>query len=355
MPEFPKLARERLATQQQAASGTHPDADLLAAFAEQSLSGAEREQVLTHLAACPQCRQVVALAFPALEQPAPAAADVSRAWHEWWVFRWGGLAAALAVILVAVYLARPRARVGQEAEAPEKAGASIAVPATPAPPAVAPPAEQKRAPRRELPKKFDKGVSGPSRPAPREESNVAVTPEPQPRKAPAVAVADQTAEVQAAPPPPIAGKMAESRPPAPVVSGPTLGGMLARPSAPAKARPVAAMTRWSISESGMLQRSDDGGRTWKGVAVAGAAEFHAVAATASDVWAGGARGELFHSVDAGDHWTRIVVGKDGRSLAGDITRIELSGPTTVQVLTSTGEKWISTNHGATWTLASNPE
>ncbi len=355
MSEFPKLARERLAAQQQNASGTHPDADLLGAFAEQSLSGAEREQVVAHLAACPQCRQVLALAFPALEPPEPArAAEVSRAWHEWWVFRWGGLAAALAVILIAVYLARPRARMGQEAEAPEKTGETIGVPVTTAPPAVPPPAEQKRAPQREAVKKSDKGVSRASRPTPREESNVAVTPEPQPRKAPAGAAADQTVEVQAARPAPMAGKMAEIRPPSPVVSGPALGaamgGVLGRPSAPAKARPVAAITRWSISESGAVQRSDDGGRTWNDVDVAGATKFRTVAATGPDVWAGGARGELFHSVDAGDHWTRVAVRAGERLLTGDITRIELSGPTTVQVLTSTGEKWASTDAGATWML-----
>jgi hypothetical protein len=40
----------------------HPDANLLAAFAERALSGAERVSVLGHLADCARCRQIVFLA-----------------------------------------------------------------------------------------------------------------------------------------------------------------------------------------------------------------------------------------------------------------------------------------------------
>lgn len=40
----------------------HPDADLLAAFAEKRLLGHEREELLAHLAECADCREVVALA-----------------------------------------------------------------------------------------------------------------------------------------------------------------------------------------------------------------------------------------------------------------------------------------------------
>jgi len=45
----------------------HPDADLLTAFAEQSLSATERDGVLEHLALCGDCREVIALALPAAD------------------------------------------------------------------------------------------------------------------------------------------------------------------------------------------------------------------------------------------------------------------------------------------------
>ena len=61
MPEFPEFVRQRL---EQAAGGNHPDANLLAAFAENALSQAERLHVLEHLGACAMCRDVAALASP---------------------------------------------------------------------------------------------------------------------------------------------------------------------------------------------------------------------------------------------------------------------------------------------------
>ena len=63
MEELPKIARERL---QKAAPSQppHPDADLMTAFVEGSLTGRERAQVLEHLSHCIECRAVAALALP---------------------------------------------------------------------------------------------------------------------------------------------------------------------------------------------------------------------------------------------------------------------------------------------------
>ena len=56
MEQIPKIARQRL--QVMARAGDHPDLNLLAAFAEKSLHGDEREGVLAHLAQCAECREV---------------------------------------------------------------------------------------------------------------------------------------------------------------------------------------------------------------------------------------------------------------------------------------------------------
>src|SRR2546429_1763393 len=119
MTEVPKIVYDRLraALPEQA----HPDADLLAAFAEQAISATERDGVLQHLALCGDCREMVALALPAADIVSPQTADtdgfrttLSRvgapAPHKlslaWPSLRWAALAAGV-VVAAAVLLVHP--------------------------------------------------------------------------------------------------------------------------------------------------------------------------------------------------------------------------------------------------------
>ncbi len=76
--------------------GVHPDAESLNAFVEQALAAAEREQVLTHLASCGRCREVVFLAQEAAGAEADARVVVAspepnRPWQRWfagWGWTW---------------------------------------------------------------------------------------------------------------------------------------------------------------------------------------------------------------------------------------------------------------------------
>jgi hypothetical protein len=119
MTEVPKIVYDRLRAV--LPERTHPDADLLAAFAEQALSGAERDGVLQHLALCGDCRDVVALALPAADVVPPQTTDeagvrttVSRAGapapdklrFAWPTLRWAALAAGV-VVAAAVLLVHP--------------------------------------------------------------------------------------------------------------------------------------------------------------------------------------------------------------------------------------------------------
>ena len=96
MSEIPKLVTDRL---RRSVVTTHPDADVLAAFAEKSLSDRERAPVLAHLAICADCREVVAVAT--LAELEPVSANVvqgeetapGRSWFRWPVLRWGAAAA----------------------------------------------------------------------------------------------------------------------------------------------------------------------------------------------------------------------------------------------------------------------
>jgi hypothetical protein len=115
MPEVPKIVHERLRVG--APGDSHPDANLLAAFAEQVLPAAERESVLQHLAQCGACRETLALSIPALEtavevvpETAGSAGRVSaerrRTWFTWNRLGWAGLAAGV-VIAVGVLVVQP--------------------------------------------------------------------------------------------------------------------------------------------------------------------------------------------------------------------------------------------------------
>jgi len=163
--------------------------------------------------------------------------------------------------------------------------------------------------------------------------------------------------------------------PAVSASGPApsgaIGGQVATSSG--------SIPRWTISSAGRLQRSFDQGNSWQDVDVnanlasvvgtsleisanaarasknkdarqdlkreAASAAFRAVAAAGIDIWAGGSG--LYHSLDAGNHWTRIVPASADATLTGDIVSLEFSDQHG-KVATSTAEIWITTDGGQNW-------
>jgi hypothetical protein len=143
------------------------------------------------------------------------------------------------------------------------------------------------------------------------------------------------------------------------------------------------MPRWTVSASGALQRSFDQGKTWQNVNVnvspASSANveiakesrakevpkdkeadkkllkqevagptFRAVTAAGTDVWAGGSGGILYHSLDAGNHWTRVVPASAGTVLTGDIISLDFSDSQNGKVTTSTPEVWTTSDSGQSW-------
>lgn len=147
--------------------------------------------------------------------------------------------------------------------------------------------------------------------------------------------------------------------------------------------PTLAM-RWTISSAGGLQRSVDQGNTWQDVSVSAAPgspagaqtfetftpvpavrakaaakdakadklnvpiTFRAVAANGPDVWAGGSGGLLYHSTDAGGHWTRITPSTGSGVLTGDIISLEFLDGQHGKVSTSTSEIWTTSDAGQSW-------
>lgn len=165
-----------------------------------------------------------------------------------------------------------------------------------------------------------------------------------------------------------------------------IGGPVAPPAATAAPGPSqatgalmlasSAPVRWTINSTGSLQRSFDQGFTWQAVDVnanpgylqiAGKASqekskeasqafkreaatpiFRAVVASGADVWAGGSGGALYHSADAGTHWTHVTPTSSGAMLTGDIVSLEFPDTQHGKVSTSTGEVWMTSDAGQTW-------
>ena len=140
MQDVPKIVLKRL--QETAGAEAHPDADLLTAFAEQSLGESERTGVMEHLARCGDCREVVALALPAHEAVAVAATSrPSRSgWFSWPVLRWSVAIAGIIAIAsfgVLQYRQRQKSEIlssNLTARNEPAANAAQALPRSPAPP-----------------------------------------------------------------------------------------------------------------------------------------------------------------------------------------------------------------------------
>ena len=143
--------------------GTHPDAESLTAFAEQLLSGAEREQILAHMATCGRCREVVFLTQQMMEpeklasatEPQQSFRPTPRGWFGEWRWAWVPAAALAGFVGFAVVQHQRRAGVSQPEMAQNVSPSETVRNATQAKTAATPPV-QLQAPRREEAKEVSK-------------------------------------------------------------------------------------------------------------------------------------------------------------------------------------------------------
>jgi hypothetical protein len=378
MADLPKIVIQRLpgGGRHQA----HPDPDLISAFVENSLTQRDRNQVLEHLAHCNNCREVVALSLP--EQSDALRADQRPAgspWLSWPVLRWGALAACVVVVGAAVtlrYESRSKSRqfVAQSPEM-QSMNETVIQPTSPPKPQSAEVVNQissqpsvgiagvgtaakvglKAAPRKAAtPLAADKelsearttlqrkpllaetgtaGVSAgaePASPIPSSTMDELV-----PGRAKDVPVESQTYEAKAAVGEPMLAK--------PAMSAPALAGKKAVLVPTTKLLP-----RWTLSSDGSLQRSLDSGNTWETIPVPTQAILRALAANGLDIWVGGSGGALYHSSDAGQHWTQVRPTANGEVLTADIIGVEFTDPQHGRLTTSAKESWFTDDAGQSW-------
>lgn len=383
MPDLPKSVIGRM--QAQAAPRQHPDADLLAAFSEQALTGRERETVLAHLAQCAACREAVALASPPAAEAQPGALLVP-----WFrrpqIFAWVGSLATLAVVgaLILNYgqVQQPAKTVSDVA--PAKISGTSAPENKPAAPAKSDATNgsvgalrkdetaqrSATAAKEELKRKqgSDELHAARDMTAP---AAVASAPQLAPGKDQKTLdggmLQDQyrVMNKQAAPAPPSAAANAVSetaqisdsaqdvsiqsaasertRKKAEAAGEAGAAGGVLYQSRAAKLAMAPAM-RWSLSDKGRLQRSADSGRTWQPVLANETTVFRAVAAVGNQVWAGGSAAALFHSADAGATWAKQAL----PGASSDVVALQFSDATHGTARTSDGASWSTSDGGQHW-------
>jgi Photosynthesis system II assembly factor YCF48/Putative zinc-finger len=363
MAELPKIVAQRLQTKP--GDSVHPDPDLITAFVENALPLLDRNQVLAHLSHCADCREIVSFSLP--EHPeaiSTTARPAGSVWLSFPVLRWGALAACLVIVGAAVML-RHEAPKSQEliAQAPQVQTRNEQVSLSPAPP-------QSQAANQ---------LAYPS-PGPRRDALSAATSlRLQKKSAPATTTNDAASTVTGGPRPSLPqSTAAEAAPAAPTASMDELvpgrakdvplesreasasAGASARMQAQAKmsmsamamnkaAYPAAKLVpRWTLTADGTLERSLDSGTTWEAISVPGPAALRALAANGLDIWVGGSNGALYHSSDAGQHWTQVRPIVNGELLSADIIGVEFTDLQHGTLTTSAKETWVTADAGQTW-------
>jgi hypothetical protein len=372
MQNLPQRVVERLKKMAPDAQ-SHPDPDLLTAFAERALPGQERSQIIDHLARCGDCREILAIAALAAEsqaqhEVAPALRRIP--WFSRPALRWSALAAGVLIVASAGILQYGHLRqttvasnlIPNEEHASPVASPSASLPQeqekarrdllseTHNPPPYAKKTGLRRtpnlAPRRAEQSDSALGSAQPSASAEKVAASFA------PRDVPGEhrPLTDGSAELQT--------QLAQNQPLFPGQNGnqdvvkaknpvPTPSETTAMGAIPFQ--PQAGDLRWAIN-GGVLQRSLDEGRSWQNVnpATDSATEFLAIAVSGPEVWVGGSSARLYHSSDAGTHWTRTMPSSGGATLTGNVIGIQFNDAVHGKIITSTSESWTTSDAGQTW-------
>jgi hypothetical protein len=402
MTDVPKIVYDRLrvARKNRALPGTvlpeavlpeneHPDADLLTAFAEQTLSAVERDATLEHLALCGDCREVIALALPAADIAAvpiaaeteadraiPVLSKTERSWLTlggwpklaWPSLRWAALAAGV-VVVASLFLTHP-GKLNQAmlpaanqvaAPQPPVSGPQIAsssAPSSPIAPLIEQPAisaktgETQPKPKEQLTRKspshdVQAGVQvnerlasshqSPSHQSPsRETVEVAaaspvLTPEPSAEET--LMARNEAPPIEKAKPPlqdtqaQGTEPSAQRQPRTTSSTSPTLPGTSAMslPKLASPATPPVAQHNFAWKISAGVLQHSLDSGQSWQDALHPNHALLCYASHGQDIWTGGQAGTLFHSTDGGLTWAQVQPSIKGQQLTSDVTNIDLEG------------------------------
>ena len=336
-------------------SGPCPDAEVLAAFSEDSLSATDRQEVELHLATCMSCQAHVA----ALIRTEGIEPEVTQPTTSWWLdWRWLAPLATTSVVLLAVWAVDP-ASVGDSgvemektAPAPLDSGAGNEL--REASDAGSELREVSDAVRQERASDDERTALVLSRDqaSPTEADSALVLEE-------VAAPALQTRQVAGDPSPaPADTALADASPPAAAAER-RLDNLarLSRTASPLRNRASTQSAgfvitasdetaTWRATGDGGLEHSSDRGVTWTPQLASTGSELTAGSAPSSSVcWLVGRAGTILRTIDGGASWNRIDA-----PLQSDIVGVTATDGQTVVVEFSDGQAFVSADGGSTWTL-----
>ena len=344
---FDRLIARGLAREVDASGNACPDADLLAAWFDHTLSSPESERIEAHLAGCECCQQILgalARSEPEVIRAAPLPAP-ARAWH--WHWRWVvPLATAALVVVVATRTLRapgPATRLRPSGYG--EAGSQTTAAASPQPAQVA---TNRAAPP----------------PPPSSPARADAAPNAAPIAAPPAAAAPQAMkpESQMAE---LAGRKADaardkmlmtavSKPAEPAVAesaaaggraaaGRATGLQAVRPVSVAAPAVAGSTIAWRFGQDGAIERSSDRGQTWERQS-SGVTTALADASAPNDrvCWIVGARGVVLRSTD-GRTWQRLNPPTDA-----DLVAVHAWNELSATVTAADRSEYETTDAGKTW-------
>jgi hypothetical protein len=371
------------------ASGTpqHPEPELLAAFAERTLTAYERTQMLEHLSGCAACREMLFLAHEVTPEADEAAAAVVvggrgrfRSWFPAWLPVWSPIAATAVVAVIvasavgyehmhqgdvpAVSEGQPATNSQMAMEAPPQPLRQQEAIAAPAPESKATPQEFKVAPSPALPQP-------PPPPLPIVVSSVgavmarrAIQPAPQQAGAGAATQSQQVGEMRrwAVSQQTGTGAAAQYAPTAPAASAkvsalPSVGLEIAAPPAPPAAAPIVTTDKIASDSAAdmTVMNAATGAAVYPDALTDSLTALRWGKEMVSSVAVGGRRlvldvhGDLHLSVDGGAKWRKIH-----KQWKGKATRLSL--PSAASSAQTGGHAVLLTNqHQDTWSSADGGE
>jgi hypothetical protein len=332
-----------------------PDAETLAALADDTLPAVARREVEGHIADCDRCQALTAAMVRAelsTGTPAAVAADEVPAWRRralhWLV------PAAAAATAVALWVLVP----GQGTPLPEEPAPERQIAATPPPPSsevisnepLQIPVDGRADSPDSLARERDTNVgsAAPATPpaaAPREPSLKAESPVAGGLQASGGERRDEAAQSEALA---VERERALNQQASPL-------GAAARAADAANARAPAgvevvspnAQIRWRVGPGPVVQYSADGGATWTTQQTGAATALTAGSAPAPEVcWLVGRGGLVLRTINGGRQWQRIAFPE-----TGDLTAVIAPTVREATVVLADGRRFATDDAGATWTLA----
>ena len=319
---FEEALARGLEDQPPRSSGPCPDAEILAAFSEDSLPTPDRRELESHLATCVSCQAHLAGLIRTEESEGP----ITRPGASWWLdWRWLTPLATTAVVLLAVWAVDPTSVRDSGMEKEEAAPVAL-----------------------------DTDASGDLL-----ESTVAIRQERTIDDEAIVPMREQasTAEADAAKVADTARVLEEAEAPAPLVErrldnltrlSSTASRLRARASDQSAALVTIASDQtavWRATPEGGVEHSTDGGTTWtRQLASTGGTLTAGSAPSGSVCWLVGRDATILRTVDGGASWTSIEA-----PLQSDVVGVSATDEQTVMVEFSSGQAFASTDGGSTWT------